>query len=84
MTREAPHPGWPAEIDEACLRATRRNRDQQLADLAPGYCLQVLGDQLVVPVDLDRRRIELRPGAGEELDQRVLAALPFIEAIERG
>ena len=44
----------------------------------------MLGDQLMMPVDLDRRRIELRPGAGEELDQRVLAALPFIEAIECG
>ena len=54
------------------------------ADFAPCHCLRVLGDQLVVPVDLDRRRIELRPGAGEEFDQRILAALSFIEAIERG
>ena len=44
----------------------------------------MLGDEFVVPVDLDRRRIELRPRAGEEFDQRILAALPFIEAIERG
>jgi hypothetical protein len=44
----------------------------------------VLGNQLVMPIDLDRRRVELRPRRSEERDQRAFAALSFIEAIERG
>src|SRR5437762_1159992 len=35
----APHPGRPADIDKARLRAARRHRDQQLADLPSRHCV---------------------------------------------